>query len=367
MPEVSSHVRSLKQSVYASLAEKMKALPEPPIGLHLGDTYAVPPAEARWEHLDLSSAGNYRYSHPSGLPVLLEELAAKLVRENQISASAEWVQVTCGATHALHCAVHTLLRPGDGIIILSPYWPLFGGMVRCLGALDHEMRFSDLEMRPGVRAIYFANPNNPDGRVYSRAELEHLAEFAQLHDLWVISDECYEHYLYDGHQHVSIASLPGMDERTVSVFSFSKSYAMAGHRVGYLCAHPEVMLWLRRLANHSVYNISPSLQKAALAVLRQGPAFISEWAPRYAEARERMARVVKASSPAGGAYFFPRFDSAEMAWDFVERGLLAGVAVAPGAAFGDDFAQYVRICFTCVDSQTLGRACDILHRLFQGL
>jgi aspartate/methionine/tyrosine aminotransferase len=229
------------------------------------------------------------------------------------------------------------------------------------------MALADLAMRPGVRALYFANPNNPDGKVYSRQELEHLARFAQEHDLWVISDECYEHYLYDQNCHISIASLPGMEERTVSVFSFSKSYAMAGHRVGYLCAHPRVMLWLRRLANHSVYNISPSLQKAALAVLREGPAFVGEWAPVYAAARDRMAQVVRAPKPAGGAYFFPRFESAEQAWEFVERGLQLGLAVAPGAAFGDEFAPHVRICFTCIDPPTLERACGILQRLFQGL
>ena len=363
MPEVSSHVRSLKQSVYASLAEKMKALPEPPIGLHLGDTYAVPPDAARWEGLDLSSPGNYRYSHPSGLPVLLEELAAKLVRENGLLATPDWVQVTCGATHALYSAVHTLLQPDDGILILAPYWPLFGGMVRCLGAVEHEVTFEDLEMRPRVKALYFANPNNPDGRVYTREELERLASFACEHDLWVISDECYEHYLYDGNRHISIASLAGMAERTVSVFSFSKSYAMAGHRVGYMCAHPQVMLWLRRLTNHSIYNLSPSLQKAALAVLREGPDFIRQWAPAYEAARNQMAQVVHAPRPQGGAYFFPRFENAERAWDFVERALQAGVAVAPGAAFGEAYASHVRICFTCVDQPTLDKGCAILARL----
>jgi len=366
MPGYSSHVQSLRPSVYATLAEKMKAFSVPPIGLHLGDTYAVPPAAARWENLDVQGAGNYRYSHPFGLPVLLEELAGKLRRENGVEATSDWVQVTCGATHALHCAVHTLLEAGDGVLIAAPYWPLFGGMVRCLGANPIEVTVARLEMHPGAKALYFANPNNPDGHVYSRQELEQVAEFAQRHDLWVISDECYEHYLYDGRRHISIASLPGMAERTVSVFSFSKSYAMAGHRVGYLCAQPQVMNWLRRLANHSVYNISPSLQKSALAVLREGPAFIEKWAPVYAAARERMAQAVNAPKPDGGAYFFPRFESAEAAWDYVERGLQAGVAVAPGAAFGDAYAHYVRICFTCVDEPTLEKACVILAGLSAG-
>jgi aspartate/methionine/tyrosine aminotransferase len=377
MPQLSQYVSALRPSVFATLTEKMKALSQPPIPLHLGDTFALPPASARWENLDLSSSGNYRYSHPFGLPTLLSELAHKLVRQNGISATSDWLQVTCGATQALHCALQALVEPGQSVLLMAPYWPLFGGMVRCLGAHAVEVECTPRLLRkeaslaeilrqaytPNVKAVYFSNPNNPDGYVYSPDELQQLADFSQQHDLWVFSDECYEHYLYEGARHTSVATLPGMAERTVSVYSFSKSFAMAGHRLGYAVAVPSLMNSIRRLANHTVYNVSPSIQKAGLETLLQADSFCQEWAPVYSRQRLRMAQAVQAPLPAGGAYFFPEFASPEAAWDFLERALQAGVALAPGAAFGEQYAHCLRICFTCVDEPTLERACQILAAL----
>lgn len=377
MPRLSQYVSALRPSVFATLTEKMKVLQQPPIPLHLGDTFALPPPSARWENLDLTSPGNYRYSHPFGLPALLSELAAKLERHNAIPATPEWLQVTCGATQALHCSLQALVEPGQSVLLMAPYWPLFGGMVRCLGAeavevectprlLRQEVTLTQLlqqSYKPNVRAVYFSNPNNPDGYVYSAEQLQQLADFAQQHDLWVFSDECYEHYLYDGARHLSLATLPGMAERTVSVYSFSKSFAMAGHRLGYAVAAPPIMNSIRRLANHTVYNVSPSVQKAGLETLRHGDEFCAQWAPVYARERLRMAQAVKAPLPAGGAYFFPEFANAEAAWDYLERALQAGVALAPGAAFGEQYAHCLRICFTCIDEPTLERACQILAAL----
>lgn len=377
MPSLSRHVSALRPSVFATLTEKMKALAEPPIPLHLGDTFALPPESARWENLDLKSAENYRYSHPFGLPALLEALVDKLRRHNDIEAAPEWLQVTCGATQALHCALQALVEPGQTVMLLAPYWPLFGGMVRCLGAealevtctprlIRREASLSEIlqaAYRPNVRALYFANPNNPDGYVYSPQELDEIHEFALRHDLWVFSDECYEHYLYDGAEHHSLAAFKGMAERTVTAFSFSKSFAMAGHRLGYVVAHPKVMSSVRRLANHTVYNVSPSIQAAGLETLLQADSFLQTWTPVYARERLRMGRSLKAPRPAGGAYYFPELESAEAAWDYLERALQAGVALAPGAAFGEAYANCLRICFTCVDEPTLERACNILAAL----
>ena len=377
MPRLSRYVSALRPSVFATLTEKMKGLPVAPIPLHLGDTFALPPESARWENLDLRSPGNYRYSHPFGLPALLSDLADKVRQHNDIQATPEWIQVTCGATQALHCAVHTLLEPDQKIMVLAPYWPLLGGMVRCLGAQPVEVECTprllqdplslaqllEQAYQPGVTALYFSNPNNPDGYVYSLEQLRQLADFAHRHDLWVISDECYEHYLYEGHHH-SLAALPGMSERSVTVFSFSKSFAMAGHRLGYAVAHPSIMASLRRQANHTVYNVSPSIQKAGRETLRQAIPFTQQWAPVYARQRLRMAQAFpNAPLPMGGAYFFVDLGSSEAAWDYLERGLQAGVAVAPGAAFGEAYAHCLRICFTCVDEPTLERACQILAAL----
>jgi aspartate/methionine/tyrosine aminotransferase len=374
MPELSQLVTSLKPSVFASLNEKMKQLKHPPISLHIGDTYVRPPAEACWENLPLDSAHHYRYSHPFGVPALLEEVAQKLRSRNAIEASPEWLQITCGATAALHSALQTLIEPGQKVLILAPYWPLFGGMARCQGVIPVEVDCSardnlrellDSQSMQGVRGLYFGNPNNPDGYLYSRAELEVIAEFAQRHDLWIFSDECYEHYTYDGRSHLSLASLPEMAERTVSVFSFSKSYAMAGHRLGYACAHPKVMSHLRRVANHTVYNVSSSIQQAGLEVLKQGEAFCAGLLPNYEAARNLMCQSLKVAKPMGGAYCFVDLGTPERAWQFLESAIEQGVALAPGAAFGEAYAHCVRICFTCVPKPQLEEACQILAGLIE--
>jgi aspartate aminotransferase len=374
MPNLSSTVTSLRASVFASINARMRSLSTPPICLHIGDTYAVPPHAARWENMDLRAPQYYRYSHPFGTAELLGAVGDKLRRENDIPASSDWVQITCGATQALHCAVHTLIEPGQGVLLLAPYWPLFGGMVRCLGAESLEVDCTGAGLaqslqdayRPHVRALYFSNPNNPDGRVYSRDELGEIAAFAQRHDLWVISDECYEHYLYDDRRHVSIASLPGMAERTVTCFSFSKSYAMAGHRLGYAVATPAVAAHIRRFANHTVYNVSESIQRAGAEMLNLAPEFVRSWLPAYARARDRVERTFArwgGVKPQGGAYYFLDLGTPERAWELLERALEAGVVFAPGAAFGESYAHRLRVCFTCVDEPTLDRACAILERL----
>lgn len=376
MPQLSSFVSSLRPSVFATLNEKMKSLPEPPICLHLGDTYALPPETAQWGHLVHSSA-DYRYSHPFGLTELLEALAEKLRRQNEIPADSSWIQVTCGATQALHCGLQTLIEPGQSVMILAPYWPLFGGMTRLLGAEAYEVHCTprllageiglaellEEAYKPSVRALYFANPNNPDGYVYSPDELKILSDFARRHDLWVFSDECYEHYLYEGQRHRSIASLPDMAGRTLTAFSFSKSFAMAGHRLGYAVAAPALMGPLRRSANHTVYNVCSSVQRAGLETLRQAEDFCALWLPEYESARNRMGQALGCPPPQGGAYYFPRYASPEAAWNTLERALERGVVLAPGAAFGEAYADSLRICFTCVPPDQLERACQVLAEL----
>lgn len=379
MPSMSRWVEALRPSVFATLAEKMKALSQPPICLHIGDTYALPEASACWQGMDLSSATLYRYSHPHGLPGLLQAICHKLRDHNRLSEVEEdWLQITCGATQALHCGVQALLEPGQAVLVLGPYWPLFGGMCRLLGVEVRELNCTPRlergeplrsllqEVDPsGLQAIYFANPNNPDGYLYSQAELMEITRFAQDHDLWIFSDECYEHYCYDGARHVSIASLPQASSRCLSVFSFSKSYAMAGHRLGYAVGHPGLMRGLRRVANHTVYNVSATVQQAGLAMVRADSAahYTQTWLPRYQEARDQMVEALGCPAPVAGAYCFPHFESQEQAWDFLERALEQGVVLAPGAAFGEAYGHCLRICFTCVPPEQLAEACRILASL----
>lgn len=380
MPSLATGIQRLKPSVFATLSERMKSLPAAPLPLHIGDTFHLPPPEARLENLELEKHPEfYRYAHPFGQPALLSAIQAKLARENRLEVPNDALQITCGATQALHCTVLSLFDPGQTVTFLAPYWPLFGGMCRSAGLEVQELPVTDRLYRgeivdfaqflrsriaPGARGLYFCNPNNPDGYVYTRAELEAIATVAQEMDLWVISDEVYEHYIYDV-EHTSIASLPGMAGRCLTSFSFSKSYAMAGHRLGYLTGPLAVMGAARRAANHTVYNVSPSLQFAGLKALELSPQFVKRVARDYRQSRDILYDVLSgyAEKPPAGGYLFLRLKDEKTAWDLIWAALDKGVALAPGAAFGDDYAHCIRVCFTSAPPEDIARAADVLRSL----
>lgn len=377
MPELSIASRSLRPSVFASLAERMKQLPPDHLPLHIGDTYRLPPEGARLEQQS-SDSRLYRYSHPFGIADLLNELATKLKVKNGLTeASPDWLQVTCGATQALHCAALTLLNPGDEVLVLAPYWPLIIGILRSAGAVPVQVPFSDRVkagqdpqdlVRPHLtertRALYFANPNNPDGKVYSRVELESLAALARERDLWVLADEVYEDYLYDGREHVSIAALEGMADRTHTAFSFSKSYALAGHRLGYAVGPPAMTAVLRRVANHTVYNVAATLQQAGLAAIREGATFLQESRKLYQQARDILhTGLTDQPLPQGGGYFFLPCSDPQAAETLLHRALDEGLVLAPGQGFGEAYGHCLRICFTSAPPADIERAAALLRRL----
>src|SRR6187399_2290246 len=200
--------------------------------------------------------GATHYPDQRGEITLREALVTKLARENGIAAHPDDIVVTAGGTHGLFLAMQALLSAGDELLVLSPHWMAVpklvgfaaGASMRSLpvylelGSREWSpSEFADrlrAALAPNAKGVYLNTPNNPTGVVLDRACLEALATVARERDLWVISDEAYEHLLYDGAKHVSLASLPGMAERTISVYTFSKSYAMTGWRVGYVVAPP---------------------------------------------------------------------------------------------------------------------------------
>jgi aspartate/methionine/tyrosine aminotransferase len=382
-PELHPRVRELRASVFAVLAEKMATVPGRIYPLHIGDTYRLPPAAALCsEPRNTEPAGLYTYGHPFGMPALLEALARKM-RER---SSMPWVhsadvQVTCGATHALFCATQALVGPGDEVIVLSPFWPLIVGIVQCSGASVVQVPFhSALLEDPAAdpvalvepyltertAAIYLNTPNNPSGQVLTRTQLEALSDLCCSRGLWALSDEAYEDYLYDGREHVSLGSLPGMAERTVSVYTFSKSHALSGLRVAWAVAPRAVMEPLRKIANHSVYNTPVVAQRAALAALEHGAGWMAESRAAYQQAADLVRTRLKGRfHPAqGGAYvFYDTRGLAEDVWAFIDRALSVGVSLAPGRAFGQDYADHVRLCFTAVPLEDLGEAVDRLSSI----
>ncbi|HZS36625.1 MAG TPA: pyridoxal phosphate-dependent aminotransferase, partial [Polyangia bacterium] len=193
-----------------------------------------------------------------------------------------------------------------------------------------------------------------------RRQLESLAELARRHDLWVLADEVYEDLSYTS-PHLSIASLPGMAERTITVFSLSKSFALAGYRLGYAVAAPQPMHALRKVVNHTVYNIPDVLQRAALALL-DDPAsahWLAEARRSYLEARAQAAAGCPAPHhlPDGATYLFvdlrPWLPGEREIWPLVEQLLDAGVSISPGEQFGRGFERHARLCFTAVPPDRL--------------
>jgi aspartate/methionine/tyrosine aminotransferase len=320
------------------------------------------------------------YLQTTGVPRLLELLAGKLRAKNGIPVgSSDEVMVTTGGIHALYLACQALLEPGDEVLVPDPEWPPSIGNIVAAQAVAlpcpiHERLgwrydLDELESRitPRTRAIYVNSPQNPTGGVLTRADVERVAEIVRSRNLWLISDEAYEDVLFDGAEHVSPASLPGMYERTISVFTFSKTYAMTGLRLGYLAVPDRTLRErLRKLLFYTASNVSSVVQYGAIGAL-EGPqdcveTFRAELQARrdlfYAGIREHAAGALAGDPPKGAFYAFLRIDPAftlppgagsghaSRSWAVTEYLISQGrIGCVPGVDFGANGEGYIRFCF----------------------
>ena len=366
-PSLSTAGNAVPASIFARLREHLARYQGDVIPLQIGDTHLSPPAalhELEWT----DPADLYAYGAPGGWAPLVEALVAKARTRNGIELTAAGVQIAVGATHALSCAVQALCDRGDELILLTPHWPLIKGIALAHDVVPVEVPFAgELAITPRTAAIYVATPNNPDGAMLDAAARERIVAAARKHDLWILSDEVYEDYGYDA-KHVSLATLA--PERTITVFSFAKSYAQAGLRVGYALGPDEAIAAIRKLVNHSVYNVPVAMQRAALAALRGGDEFLAGARARYRAARDRArARLhAPAELPPGGAYLWVDFSR----WNpdcmpVLEKIAAAGVLLAPGWAFGDACGSHARLCFTGVDEARLDEGIDRINQVLAAL
>ena len=370
MPSLSRVARAVRAGVFSELQRHIDAVAVRGgdlIPLHIGDTCLEPPTAASG-HLALSS-----YGATMGLAELRSAIAESITTRGFAFSPLDpalHVHVGVGATHALFCAARSILNEGDEVLLAAPYWPLAHGILCMCGAVPVEVPLTqqlyedgDADagelfrpmLTPRTRAIYLITPNNPDGKVLSRAHLERIAALACEKDLWVIADEVYADYTYD-RPHVSIASLPGMKERTISAYSFSKSHALAGARVGFSVAPEALILAARRVSTHTVFNVPVAMQKAALSALGSGSGWIATARAEYHAARDAAMNAlegsgVKVHRPEAGTYLF--LDFSDVLKGAPLTGLLkgaidAGVLLAPGEAFGKSSAHFARLCFTSV-------------------
>lgn len=348
------------------------------IHMELGRPHADTPAHIKAATIAALEAGKVHYSDLAGLPELRRAICAKLARQNAMTVAPGQVIVTNGLTHGSFAAIMAFVDPGDEVILLEPFYPQHIGKIELAGgvpvpvALDAARGYAidaaavEAAITPRSKMIVLVNPCNPTGRVYTRDELAALAAVAVRHDLIVISDEVYEEILFDGASHISIASLPGMAERTVTMFAFTKSYAMDGWRLGYLAAPAAAVPALLKITANDVTHVNTFVQEGGLAALTGDMAPLQAILAEDKAKRDRLVTRlnqlpgIRCNWPEGTIYAFPDVSAYGMpAQVFAERLMdEAGVVVEAGSFYGPAGEGHVRICFGSLGIAEVDRAID---------
>ena len=317
--------------------------------------------------VETTKKGFTHYTEIDGTIELRQAIAEKLERENGIDADPQTeVTVTSGSQEAMLIVALGFLNSGDEALILDPYYPacfedtLLAEANPVRVPLDEgknygiEMEVLESKITKRTRMIWMCNPSNPTGHVFSKQDLEIIAEVAQKHNLIVFCDEIYEKIVYDDARHVSIGSLLGMKERTITVIGFSKAYAMTGWRIGYMVAEKKLSAILRKLHYYTVLCPNAISQKAALAALTGPQDCVKEMVTEYNRRRElvldKLNRIESLSyaKPKGAFYVFPNFSTYEKSDELLATYLLkkAGVVTAPGSGFGKIGEGHLRISYS---------------------
>ena len=357
------------------------------IHLEFGRPHADTPDHIKEATKAALDAGIVHYGDFRGTLSFRESLVRKLRDFNGLDYGVDEVLVTNGLTHASFAAFMAAIDPGDEVILLDPFYPqhvgkteLAGGKV-VIAELDKANGFAisreniAAKITDRTRMIVLVNPANPTGRVYTREELQHVADLSIEHDLLVLSDEVYEYIPYGGVRHVSIASLPGMRERTISCYAFTKAYSMDGWRIGYLAADSRLMPAILRVAMTDVTHVNVFVQEGARAAV-DGP---QDGMQAIVEADRRKRDIVVQAlnqmpgvscvEPEGTIYAFPDitgtgFNSQDLAMRILKE---AHVVVESGAFYGPGGEGHLRVCFGSESEARIAEGMDRLARFFNDL
>lgn len=336
------------------------------IRLELGEPDFETPSHIKDAAKRALDNGLTHYTSSQGMPELRNELARKLEHDNGITASPDsQIVVTAGACCAVNLAMLALVNPGDEVLLPDPAWPHYEPCARLAEAsvVHYPMREEDgfapnpeiiqKLIAPKTRVLLVNSPNNPTGSVTDLSALKEIANLAEQHDLIVISDEVYEKFVYDGAAHHSFAAISGMQDRTLTINAFSKTYAMTGWRLGYAVGPPDViseMVKLNLYANTCANSIS---QAAGIAAIRGPQDCVAEMAQEYDRRRryvlERLRQIpgISCTEPKGAFYVFPNISnlplsSFDCCMHLLEKGR---VSTVPGNSFGKEGEGYLRISY----------------------
>ena len=323
--------------------------------------------------------GLTHYTASTGIAPLREAIYKKVTGQNGLKIpSAEHVVVTNGGMHGLYIIFRALLEPGDEVILPDPMWTEIAENIRLAGGKAVPVRLrpernyqyepSEIEaaITPRTRAIFINTPQNPIGVVANRETLEAIAAVAEKHNLMLVSDEAYEHVIFDGREHVSLGSLPGAEDRTVSVFSLSKTYAMSGLRLGYVIVNQQLLLErMKKLVRCTINGVNSVAQYGAAAAINGPQDFTRAMAQEYQHRRDVLfaalegVPVLEVFKPGGAFYLWariqpqwPGYDGRSDDWSMTNYLIdKAGIGSSPGSAFGEAGAGHIRFAFSCSTDQ----------------
>ena len=392
---VSARIGGIAESATLAVDAKAKALKaagRPVIGFGAGEPdFPTPEPIVAAAVEACHDPANHRYTPAGGLPDLKRAIVDKTARDSGLALAPAQVLVTNGGKQAVYEAFATLLDPGDEVLLPAPYWTTYPESIRLAGGVpvevladetqDYLVTVAQLEAArtPRTKVLLFCSPSNPTGAVYPPDQVEEIGRWAADNDLWVVTDEIYEHLVYDGAEAVSLpVAVPELTDRCVVVNGVAKTYAMTGWRVGWLAGPPDVVKAATNLQSHATSNVSNVAQRAAVAALSGGLEAVAEMRAAFDRRRRTIVQLlgtidgVVCPTPRGAFYAYPSVKGllgrefgggtpqtsaalAELALDQAE------VAVVPGEAFGSP--GYLRLSYALGDDD-LVEGVTRLQRLF---
>ena len=343
-----------------------------------------PPKEITDKLSELAHVGPHQYATTWGSQTIREALARKQKHFSGMDVDPDQeIVVTCGGTEAMMAAMLTVCNPGDKVVVFSPFYENYGADAILSGAepiyvplvppafsFDPDV-LENAFKQPGVKALILCNPSNPSGKVFTREEMTIIADLAKKYDLYVITDEVYEHILYKPHEHVYMATLPGMRERTIICSSLSKTYSITGWRIGYVIAPPEITERVKKVHDFLTIGAAAPLMEAVVVGLNFGDEYYEELQQHYTHMKDLFCgglRDIGLSFVEPQGAYYVMVDISEFGYDndydfAVDLAKKVGVGSVPGSSFfKEDVHDYVRFHFAKKD-ETLKAALERLAEI----
>jgi len=395
---ISKRVSTISPSVTLAITAKAKRMKQEGIdviGFGTGEPDFDTPTHIKEAAKKALDEGFTKYTPASGMEELKEAICRKFKRDNNLDYSPQEILVSCGAKHSIFNAIFVLCNEGDEVILPSPYWVSYPEMIKVAGARPvviettqkNNFKVTPQQLQeaitPKTKLFILNSPSNPTGMVYTKEELELIGNILIKRGIFCVSDEIYEKIIYDGHEHISIASLGQAIKRlTIVINGVSKSYSMTGWRIGYAAGPKEVIQAMSNLQSHSTSNPSSISQRAALAALEGHEKFSSEMVAEFLKRRDYIVKRLNSINgisclkPQGAFYVFPDVSQiigktfrGQLVKDSVSLSEIllaeANIAVVSGSAFGAD--SYLRLSYAIsmeIISKGLDRIAEFVKELF---